>query len=162
MLPVAADLRTSSYGFLQDKGLPWRRRDGGTSESLRPTRRNDSNLSVFRAEQPRHVDDQTADNDARGEPEPRIAGNVAVDRRSVAANSARGTLALRLERVDGVLHSTLQLLNVRGSVVGERVEQFVDVLNQRVKLLGLFHVARFVSVGDSNIAATLSKVVQHS
>jgi|SRR5580658_9938394 hypothetical protein len=48
-------------------------------ESLRPTRRNDSNLSVFRGEQPRHVDDQAADNDARGEPEPRIAGNVAVD-----------------------------------------------------------------------------------
>jgi len=142
----------------------------GLRESLPPTRRFENvaidpkigNLSVFRAEQPRHVDDQAADNDARGEPEPRIAGNVAVDRRSVAANSARGTLALRLERVDGVLHSTLQLLNVRGSVVGEGVEQFVDILNQRVKLLGLFHVARFVSVGESNIAATLSKVVQHS
>lgn len=101
-LPIA-DTRLN--GLCCTKVLPWRRRDGGTStrgahecratqhqfaephmtpckgprESLRPTRRNDSNLSVFRAEQPRHVDDQAADNDARGEPEPWIAGNVAVD-----------------------------------------------------------------------------------
>jgi hypothetical protein len=48
------------------------------------------------------------------------------------ANPLGGTFSLRIERVDGSLHATLQLIDMSGLVVAESVDQLLHILNKRV------------------------------